>query len=90
MDDPSQFWDVKGKELISWFTPYSKVQQGSFEKGDVAWFLNGKLNVSYNCIDRHIDSKGDQNAIIYEGDEPNDIRSITYNEVCLCIFVRYV
>ncbi len=58
----------------------SRARSG-FHDGDIAWFLNGKLNVSYNCIDRHLASKGEQTAIIWEGDEPGDVRHVTYNEL---------
>lgn len=54
----------------------------SFEQGDIAWFLNGKLNVCFNCVDRHVlNGKGSQVALICEGDEPNDVRKVTYDEL---------
>jgi len=60
--------------LVGWY-------QGSFEKGDIAWFTNGKINVSWNCLDRHIKERGDQTAIIWESDEVGTGRSYTYSEV---------
>ena len=55
--DPEGFWDEEAKELLDWFRPYSTVSQGSFEEGDIAWFVEGQLNVCYNCVDRHAISK---------------------------------
>ncbi len=79
--DPEKFWEKHGKR-IDWFTPYTKVKNTSFE-GDVSikWFEDGVTNVSYNCIDRHLEERGDQTAIIWEGDNPYDDRKITYREL---------
>ncbi|MCV9998196.1 acetate--CoA ligase [Pararhizobium sp. YC-54] len=79
--DPEAFWGEHGKR-IDWFTPYTKVKNTSFE-GDVSikWFEDGVTNVSYNCIDRHLEKRGDQVAIIWEGDNPYDDRKITYREL---------
>ncbi len=79
--DPEKFWEKHGKR-IDWFTPYTKVKNTSFE-GDVSikWFEDGVTNVSYNCIDRHLEKRGDQTAIIWEGDNPYDDRKITYREL---------
>lgn len=75
------FWDDAAKQYLSWFQPYSQVQSGGFEHGDVAWFLNGKLNVAYNCVDRHAAATPDRTAIIFESDDPKDARSISYAEL---------
>lgn len=79
--DPEKFWEKHGKR-IDWFTPYTRVKNTSFE-GDVSikWFEDGVTNVSYNCIDRHLEKRGDQTAIIWEGDNPYDDRKITYREL---------
>ena len=79
--DPEKFWGKHGKR-IDWFKPYTKVKNTSF-KGHVSikWFEDGVTNVSYNCIDRHLKKRGDQTAIIWEGDNPYDDRKITYNEL---------
>jgi len=79
--DPDGFWGEHGKR-IDWFTPYSKVKNASFD-GDVVikWFEDGETNVSYNCIDRHLATRGDQVAIIWEGDNPYDDKKITYREL---------
>jgi acetyl-CoA synthetase len=83
---PAEFWGEQAKQFISWDTPWQTVKSGDFEKGNVEWFTGGKLNPCYNCIDRHLPTRKDQTAIIWEGDNPNEIRHITYqalyHEVC--------
>ncbi|KQO54764.1 acetate--CoA ligase [Methylobacterium sp. Leaf85] len=87
VDDPAAFWGEHGKR-IDWSTPYSTVKNTSFAPGNVSikWFEDGKTNVAYNCIDRHLATRGDQVAIIWEGDDPNESKHITYRhlhaEVC--------
>jgi len=79
--DPDQFWGQHGKR-IDWIKPFTKVQNASFE-GDVhiAWYEDGTLNASYNCIDRHLPSRAEQTAILWEGDDPGDDRRVTYREL---------
>ncbi len=79
--DPDGFWGEQGKRL-DWITPYTKVKNTSYE-GDVQikWYEDGTLNVSANCIDRHLATRGDQVAIIWEGDDPANDRKITYREL---------
>ena len=69
--DPEAFWGEQGKRL-DWITPYSVVKDVSWETGDlhVKWYSDGVLNVSANCIDRHLESRGDKVALIWEGDAP--------------------
>ncbi len=78
--DPAGFWAEHGKR-IDWIKPFTKVKNTSFT-GDVAikWFEDGTLNVSANCLDRHLAKRGDQTAIIWEGDDPNESKHITYRE----------
>jgi len=80
--DPEGFWDAQGRR-IDWIKPYSKVKDVSFARDDVhvKWFYDGTLNASANCLDRHLDSRGDQTAIIWEGDDPSEDRHITYREL---------
>lgn len=79
--DPEKFWAKHGKR-IDWFKPYSKVKNTSFEgKVAIKWFEDGVTNVSYNCIDRHLKKRGNQVAIIWEGDNPYLDKKITYNEL---------
>ncbi|MDA9011838.1 acetate--CoA ligase [Planktomarina temperata] len=85
--DPDAFWDAQGKRL-DWMTPYTKVKDTTFEHSGVSikWYDDGVLNVSANCIDRHLATRGTQTAIIWEGDNPEDSAHITYaqlhTEVC--------
>ena len=81
--DPGAFWSKEAIERLSWYQPFPQpALQGGFANGDVCWFAGGKLNVAYNAIDRHCTTaKGDQTALLWEGDEPDDIRRITYAEL---------
>ena len=81
-NDPDAFWGEHGKR-IDWMTPYTKVKNTNFNKPDVSikWYEDGTLNASINCIDRHLATRGDQTAIIWEGDDPNDSKNITYKEL---------
>ena len=81
--DPAAFWGQHGKRL-DWIKPYSTVKDVSFELGKVSinWYADGTLNVAANCIDRHLATRGDQTAIIWEPDDPNEpARHITYREL---------
>ena len=79
--NPDKFWGKHGKR-IDWFKPYTKVMNASFSgKVAIKWYEDGVTNVSYNCIDRHLKKRGNQTAIIWEGDNPYDDRKITYNEL---------
>ncbi|TPW03734.1 MAG: acetyl-CoA synthetase [Alphaproteobacteria bacterium] len=80
--DPDRFWGEQAKR-IDWMTPYTTVKDVSFNEEDfrIRWFGDGVLNVAYNCIDRHLATRADQTAIIWEGDEPADSRTITYREL---------
>ncbi|MES0206499.1 acetate--CoA ligase [Mesorhizobium australicum] len=81
MKNPDKFWSKHGKR-IDWFKPFSKVKNTSFDgKVSIKWFEDGQTNVSYNCIDRHLKKRGDQTAIIWEGDNPYDDKKITYTEL---------
>ena len=81
VSDPDGFWAKHGRR-IDWFKPFTKVKNTSFD-GDVSikWYEDGVTNVSYNCIDRHLKSRGDQVAIIWEGDNPYIDKKITYREL---------
>ncbi|MIL09724.1 acetate--CoA ligase, partial [Salmonella enterica subsp. enterica] len=79
--NPDKFWGKHGKR-IDWYKPYTKVKNASFKgKVSIKWFEDGLTNVSYNCIDRHLKKRGDQVAIIWEGDNPYDDKKITYKEL---------
>ncbi|MGN2672069.1 acetate--CoA ligase [Aliivibrio fischeri] len=80
--NPEGFWREHG-QIVDWMTPYTKVKNTSFDTGhvDIKWFEDGELNVSANCIDRHLATRGNEIAIIWEGDDPQDDSSITFNEL---------
>jgi acetyl-CoA synthetase len=82
ISDPSAFWGEKGK-ILDWIKPYTKVKNSSFDSGHVSikWFEDGELNVSANCIDRHLATKGDQVAILWEGDTADQEEKITFNQL---------
>jgi len=83
MQDPEKFWGEEGKRL-DWIKPYTKVKNTNFKLGevDIKWFEDGTLNVAVNCIDRHLETRGDQTAIIFEPDDPKTpAQHITYNEL---------
>jgi acetyl-CoA synthetase len=80
--DPDAFW-TKEAQRITWIKPFTKVKNTSFHEADfgIKWFEDGVLNVSENCLDRHLKDRGDQVAIIWEGDEPTQSRKITYRDL---------
>ena len=82
IEDPEGFWGEQGKR-IHWIEPYTRVKDVSYGPGDVhiRWFYDGTLNASANCLDRHLSARGEQTAIIWEGDDPANSKRITYNEL---------
>ena len=80
--DPNGFWGEIGKR-IDWMTPFTKVKNTSYDPNNVSirWYEDGTLNVCYNCVDRHVATRGDQVAIIWEGDDPTDDEQITYRQL---------
>jgi len=95
IENPDEFWAKQAQETLFWQHAFSQVEHSNMEQGIVSWFIGGRLNVCENCVDRHVEDKGDQVALLWEGDEPGDNRSITYNElqmeVCRVanVFKRY-
>jgi len=75
------FWEEQAEEFLTWFSKWDKVQQWDYHDVNIKWFTKAKLNVSYNCLDRHLEKRGDQIAIIWEGDEPDVDKRITYREL---------
>ena len=75
------FWGEQAEKFLTWFSKWDKVQHWDYNNVDINWFTNAKLNVSYNCLDRHLEKRGDQVAIIWEGDEPDVDKHITYREL---------
>ena len=82
INNPDHFWSEHGKR-VDWIKPYSKIKDVDYSYPNVSikWFEDGQLNVSANCIDRHLEKRGEQTAIIWEGDNPDDSKHITYSEL---------
>ncbi|MFT6099527.1 MAG: acetyl-CoA synthetase [Arenicella sp.] len=84
--DPDGFWAEQATANLDWFKSFDTVSEYDFHNGDIKWFEGGKLNVSYNCIDRHLATRANQTAIIWEGDSPDQSKQISYqqlhDEVC--------
>ncbi len=81
VSEPDSFWAEQAKEFVTWFRGWDKVQGGSYTEGKISWFEGAKLNVAYNCLDRHLETRGDQVAIIWEGDDPKVDKKITLREL---------
>ncbi|MEC7875248.1 MAG: acetate--CoA ligase [Pseudomonadota bacterium] len=81
IDKSDIFWEEQAEEFLTWFSKWDKVQQWDYNDININWFTNAKLNVSYNCLDRHLEKHGDRVAIIWEGDEPDIDKHITYREL---------
>jgi acetyl-CoA synthetase len=79
--DPESFWSEQARSTLTWSTPFSSVVESNLREGQAKWFADGSLNVTVNCIDRHLPDRADQAAIIWEGDEPTDSLTITYSEL---------
>ena len=81
IENTDEFWDKVAKR-IDWKKPYEKVKEVNYSDNvSIKWFLKGELNICYNCVDRHLQTKGDKIAIIWEGDDPKDSKKITYKEL---------
>ncbi|NBA96488.1 acetate--CoA ligase [Pseudomonas sp. R5(2019)] len=78
IEQPEQFWADQARQLLDWSTPWEQVRQFDLKTGAASWFKGAQLNVSVNCIDRHLKQRGDQVAILWEGDDPKDSTAITY------------
>ena len=81
VNDRDGFWSEMARTHIDWIAPFEEVSRENLQRGEIAWFLNGKLNVAANCLDRHVATRGDKPAFLWEGDEPGDNRSVTYREL---------
>ena len=79
--DPDAFWAARAREFIDWHSEWSEVSWSDLPAGRVEWFRGATLNASYNCIDRHLPARAGQTAIIWEGDDPNDDKAVTYQEL---------
>jgi acetyl-CoA synthetase len=81
IEDRDAFWSEMANQFITWDAPFNTVCEEDLRSGKIAWFLGGKLNVSMNCLDRHLATKGDKVALLMEGDQPGETRSMTYRQV---------
>ncbi|HBQ03382.1 MAG TPA: acetate--CoA ligase [Halieaceae bacterium] len=81
LDDPDTFWSEQADEFLSWDTRWHTVCDSDMHTGYARWFDGGELNASVNCIDRHLPARAQQTAILWEGDDPNESRHITYQEL---------
>ncbi|WP_347330398.1 acetate--CoA ligase [Marinimicrobium locisalis] len=81
VEDPDGFWAEQAEAFLTWDKPWDTVCESDLRKGEIAWFKGGKLNVSVNCVDRHLETRADQVAIIWEGDDPAEDQMITYREL---------
>ena len=81
INDPDAFWAGQAEQFVSWHKKWDKVQDWDYDKVDIKWFTGAQLNVSYNCLDRHLETRGDDVAIIWEGDDPAVDKKITYREL---------
>jgi hypothetical protein len=80
INNPDEFWSEQAQH-IDWFKPWQTVKSGGFEKLDIRWFVDGKLNACYNCVDRHLATRADKTAIIWEGDDPEQSLNLTYAQL---------
>ena len=78
---PEPFWAEQASRFLDWMEPWENVRAFDFTTAHIRWFEGGKLNVSQNCLDRHLPTRGEQTAIIWEGDDPGQVRKITYREL---------
>ena len=81
IDNPEQFWSDRAGEFLDWQAPWTEVAEYDLATGSARWFSGGKLNVSVNCIDRHLPERAEQTAFIWQGDEPGDSQHISYGEL---------
>ena len=79
--NPESFWQKKAEETLDWFSNWDEVAVSDLEAGEVAWFKIGKLNACFNCVDRHLETYANKTAIIWEGDDPNDNKEISFQEL---------
>ncbi len=81
IDEPEAFWAEQAEKFLDWSRPWDRVMDYDFKNDHIRWFEGGELNVSYNCLDRHLEKRADQTAILWEGDDPAVDRKITYREL---------
>ncbi|RRQ20665.1 acetate--CoA ligase [Thiohalobacter thiocyanaticus] len=90
VEDPEGFWSEQAEQFLTWFSPWDKTLEWDYHKAHIRWFEGGRLNACYNCLDRHLESRGEQTALIWEGDDPNIDKTLTYRELhaAVCRFAN--
>ena len=82
IDEPEQFWAEQAEERITWFEKWQTVRRYDYHKAEIAWYLGGKLNACYNCVDRHVEGGlGENTALVWEGNDPTESKTYTYTEL---------
>ncbi|NVJ49465.1 MAG: acetate--CoA ligase [Gammaproteobacteria bacterium] len=81
LNDPDAFWAEQAEQMLTWSKPWDTVQAVDYHQADIRWFEGAELNVCYNCVDRHLESKRDSTAIIWEGDDPSQAQNISYGQL---------
>ena len=81
IEDPEGFWGEQAEAFLHWFKPWKRVMDCDYTQGRIRWFEGAKTNVSYNCLDRHLEKRGEQTAIIWEGDDPSVDKALTYRQL---------
>ena len=80
--DPEGFWAEQAEQRITWFEKWHTVRQVDYHKAEIAWYLGGKLNACYNCVDRHVEAgRGNETALIWEGNDPTESKNYTYGDL---------
>ncbi|MGH6914680.1 MAG: acetyl-coenzyme A synthetase N-terminal domain-containing protein, partial [Geminicoccales bacterium] len=86
--DPAAFWAEQAAEFVTWYRRWDRVEEWDYSTAKIRWFEGARLNVAYNCLDRHLDARANQIAILWEGDDPKESRHLTYRDlydsVCRC------
>ncbi len=81
IEDPERFWGEQAQLFVSWFKPWRRVLDWDYSRAHIRWFEGAKLNATFNCLDRHLVSRGEQTAILWEGDQPSEQRALSYREL---------
>ena len=81
VENPNEFWAEQADKFLHWFKKWDSVGEYDFNSGHIKWFEGGKLNAAYNCLDRHLESRGDKVALIWESDDASEVRTFTYREL---------
>ncbi|MGH8611213.1 MAG: acetate--CoA ligase [Gammaproteobacteria bacterium] len=81
LEDPERFWGEQAQLFVSWFKPWRRVLDWDYSRAHIRWFEGAKVNAAFNCLDRHLASRGEQTAILWEGDQPSEQRALSYREL---------